>query len=279
MRSIIKLFLVSSLMVGLVFISSCKRSGIDYPGPTGPSTFAVLLNLSAAPNVIYAGTARETTTITANLVHFTGEPIANKLITFEVRDWLGSRIYAGFFDGRHSVVSKATDSGGNVSLTYHGPISDELSDDTQVYIYAFLRWEGKDLISEQTPIYIVNDVLDISFEVEADPNVLWCASIKPRSTIKGIFKKTDGAPIVGRRVYFKILSGKGEFAGGLTKAYAVTNSEGIATIKYIGPKGKDMSLSEEIVTIQGQAETWWQDKDTDKFYIHKEIDIRLIKGN
>ncbi len=104
MRSKINLLLVSSLILGLVFISSCKRSGVDYPGPTGPSTFAVLLNLSASPNVIYAGTARETTTITANLINFTGDPIANKLITFEVRDWAGSRIYAGFFDGKHSVV-------------------------------------------------------------------------------------------------------------------------------------------------------------------------------
>ena len=283
MRSKINLFLVSSLILGLVFISSCKRSGVDYPGPTGPSTLAVLLNLSAAPNVIYAGTARETTTVTANLVNFTGDPIANKLITFEVRDSSGFRIYAGFFDGKHSVVTKSTNSGGSVIVTYHGPTTDELADvtgneDSQVYIYAFVRWEGKDLISEQTPIYIVNDVMDVSFEVEADPNVLWCASVKPRSVITGIFKKTDGVPIVGRRVFFKILSGRGEFPGGLTKTYAVTNAEGIATIRYIGPKGSEMAAPEEFVTIQGHAETWWSDSPNN-FWLHQEIEIRLIKGN
>ena len=124
----------------------------------------------------------------------------------------------------------------------------------------------------------MNNVTDVSFEVEADPNVLWCASIKPRSVIKGIFKKTDGVPIVGRKVFFKILSGRGEFPGGLTKAYAITNAEGIATIRYIGPKGSEMAAPEEFVTSQGHAETWWSDSPNN-FWLHQEIEIRLIKGN
>ncbi len=270
------LFLLTTVSTSFV---ACKRSAVEYPSLLGPSTFSVLLKMSASPNVLYAGFNRQKAAITANLSKYDGIPLPNETVHFEVRDALGSRILVGFFEGNKSVATRTTDSNGNIALTYYGPLAEELSDDRQVYIIAFVKWEGKEDLTEITPVYIVRDVLEVDFELQADPNVLWCTNTRPRSQISGIFRKIDGTPISGKRVYFKILDGKGTFKDGSTKTFAITNREGIAKIKYLGPKRSEMTYTEEKVVIQGQPETEWIDPDNDKFYIHKEIDIRLIKAS
>ena len=286
-------------ILSLIIFTSCSRSNFDHPGPAGPSTLAVLLNLTASPNVLYAGPTRGTTTITATLKKFDGVPIANRSIHFEIVDSVGTRAYVGFLDNQQTVLTKNTNSNGNISFTYSGPTEQELidigkgaEDDFKIYIYAYLAWEGKDLIAEQTPIMILKDIYDIGpddigFELQAFPNVLWCTLERPESEIRGIFT-LKGTPLTGKKVFFKILSGPGKFSDGYTKTYAITDSNGIATINYVGPTKNELTI-DTIVTIQGQPETDWihtepppgydPEENEDYFYIYKQLDIRLIKGN
>jgi hypothetical protein len=276
------------------FFSACTRSQVEEPSPVGPSTLSILLDVNSYPNVISAGESRQSVQITADLKKFDGVPLSNQTITFEIRDELGSRLYVGFFEDNQSIVTKSTDGSGRASVTYHGPLAQEIfvanngqTADKQVYIYAFVGWEDNEFIADYAPVYIISDIVELTFDMQASPNVLWCSDENPYSEIRGLFKKADGAPIVGRKVFFKILKGKGEFEDGTRKTYVYTNAEGIATLRYVGPTAAEMDLSEELVTIQGQPETDWihidspgyGDSEGDAFYIHKEMDLRLIKDN
>jgi len=266
------IIIVFSLALILSFLPSC-RNAVEEPAPFGPSSLSILLHTSANPNVLFAGSTPEVTTITASLKKFDGTPLSNISIHFEVTPNLGH------FEGNQSVITKTTDSSGLVSLSYYGPIAQELANNQTLYIYAYAAWEGKEIIAELTPVYIVRDKydLDLVFELMADPNVLWCTSERPESVILGIFTFEDGIPVVGRKVFFTILSGPGEFSDGKTKTYAVTDEEGVATITYIGPTNDEINY-DQFVTIRGQPETYWADPDNDEYYLHKEMEIRLIKG-
>jgi len=284
-------------ILGMMCFWSCTRSEVEYPGPTGPSTLALILQISASPNVVYAGINRQDTVITASLKKFDGSPYSNETIYFEVRNQIGGRIDVGFLDGSQSVATKLTDSGGQVSVTYTSPTADELiqqnlgaQDDFEIMIYAYVAWEGKEIVAESTPIVIVKDITDItgdvSFELQAFPNVLWCDSTPPESEIRGIFL-LDGQPITNRRVYFKILSGPGKFADGFAKTFAETNANGVATVTYLGPTRDNMSY-DTFVTIEGQPETSWihiydptydPNSPPSYDYLYKQMDIRLIRGH
>lgn len=291
-----KLYILMCVMLGFTisFFSACTRSQVEEPSPVGPSTLSILLDVNSYPNVISAGESRQSVQITADLKKFDGVPLSNQTITFEIRDELGSRLYVGFFEDNQSIVTKSTDGSGRATVTYHGPLAQEIfvanngqTADKQVYIYAFVGWEDNEFIADYAPVYIISDIVELTFDMQASPNVLWCSDENPYSEIRGLFKKADGAPIVGRKVFFKILKGKGEFEDGTRKTYVYTNAEGIATIRYVGPTAAEMDLSEELVTIQGQPETEWihidspgyGDSEGDAFYIHKEMDLRLIKDN
>lgn len=266
------IIIVFSLALILSFLPSC-RNAVEEPAPFGPSSLSILLHTSANPNVLFAGTTREVTTITASLKKFDGTPLSNISIHFEVTPNLGH------FEGNLSVITKITDSSGLVSLSYYGPTAQDLTANQTLYIYAYAAWEGKEIIAELTPVYIVRDKfdLDLVFELMADPNVLWCTSERPESVILGIFTFESGAPVVGRKVFFTILSGPGEFSDGKTKTYAVTDEEGVATITYVGPTNDEINY-DQFVTIRGQPETYWADPDNNEYYLHKEMEIRLIKG-
>jgi hypothetical protein len=290
----IKVYILTVLLLALSsgFFTACTRSQVEEPSPVGPSTLAILLDVNSYPNVIFAGDTRQNVQITADLKKFDGVPLSNQTVTFEIRNEFGGRIFTGFFEDNQSVASKTTDGSGQATVTYHGPLAQEIfienngsTEDKQVYIYAFVGWEGNELIVDYTPVYIISDVVNLTFDMQAFPNVLWCSDENPYSEIRGLFKKVDGAPIVGRKVFFKILKGKGEFEDGTRRTFVYTNEEGIATIRYIGPTASEMDQSEELVTIQGQPETDWIHIDApgyggtgdDAFYLHKEMDLRLIK--
>jgi hypothetical protein len=113
---------------------------------------------------------------------------------------------------------------------------------------------------------------------------LWCSNTRPQSQITAFFAVPDGTPITGRKVFFKIKKGKGQFSGGVTTTYANTDANGYARMTYLGPTGGEMTAAEEFVTIEVQPETWWEAFDgygatPSYYYIHVEFDIRLKKGN
>ncbi len=289
MRSNIKFAVFVLVALSLVLFTSCVKKKVDEPSPLGPAGFAISLKVSASPNVLFAGTqSRESTTVTAILTRYDGSALPGKTIFFELRNALNARADGvGYFEGVRAAASKVTDGSGRVSIDYHGPTVGEIQsgfEDTNYYITAHVAWEGTEGISEWTPVYFVRNADDLIFNVAADPNVLWCTSTRPESTIRAFFAVHNGDPIAGRKVFFKIKKGKGQFPGSVTSTYKETGSDGYATIIYQGPTAGEMGAAEEFVTIEVQPQTWWEPFDgygqppTDH-YIHVEFDIRLKKGN
>jgi hypothetical protein len=283
---------ISLAVLTAVAFSSCKRDTVGLPDPTGPSTLATILKMGASPNVIAAGlNERQTATVTAHLYKFDGQPLSGRTVHFEVRDAMGFKANYGYLDGSMTVVSKLTDGAGNVSVTYTGPIASELDfvDNFILYVYAWVGWQGREEISELCSIHIVGDLLAdlaLEFELQAFPNVLWVTSSPATSVIRGIYTYQNGLPVVGRKVFFEIKRGPGTFEDGLTKTFAVTNANGVAELLYMSPTNAALTAAETWVTIEGQPETDWihiidpydpLDEDS-KFWLHKEMDIKLIKG-
>ena len=120
-----KIYILMCVMLGFTisFFSACTRSQVEEPSPVGPSTLSILLDVNSYPNVISAGESRQSVQITADLKKFDGVPLSNQTITFEIRDELGSRLYAGFFEDNQSIVTKSTDGSGRATVTYHGPLA------------------------------------------------------------------------------------------------------------------------------------------------------------
>ena len=266
-----KFLTVSTLFfVFLAIFSSCKRNGIQEPNPFGPSTFSILLQLSAAPNVIFAGDTRESTTVTATLKRYNGVPIANTVVHFDIRDATGNKVNLGFFEGNESVKTRITDQNGMVSVRYYGPFSQELTTDRTIYIAAVVAWEGNEFINELTPIYLIREAVDLTFTLIADPNVLLVTESRPQSQLKAYFKTVDGIPLAGRKVYYDILSGPGTFAQNARKTFVLTDANGYAVVSYFGPTKNEIE-SDQVVTIEGRPET------ATPFDIAEEVDIRLIR--
>ena len=234
------------------------------------ATYPPQLSIEASPNVIIAGDTRESTTVTATLTRTSGVPIANTDIHFEIRDENGDPVNLGFFEGNRSVITGTTDQNGNVSVIYYGPFSHELTEDTTVYIAGLVAWEGDTFVTEQAPVYLIREAVDLSFTLIADPNVLLVTDSHPTSQLKAYLKTVDGVPLSGRKIYFDILSGPGEFAGGTRRTFATTDSSGFATVTYFGPLISEID-SDQTVTIQGQPET------SSPFDIQEQVDIQLIR--
>ncbi|MCJ7679302.1 MAG: hypothetical protein MUP70_01115 [Candidatus Aminicenantes bacterium] len=271
MNSKNKLWIPFFLLLFAASFSSCKRLGITEPDAFGPSTFAMLLNVSLSPNVIFAGLSRESTTIRIDVKKYDGTPVSGQRVNVQIRNAAGERMAVGFFEGNQTAVTKTTNDDGDISLKYYGPLAGELVGDSQLYVHAIIDWQGTDYISEYAPLMIIRNTIEVQFEIIADPNVLYCTADRPQSLIKGIFKLTDGRPLVNRRVYFYVMSGPGEFDDGKRTTYAMTDSSGIARIYYIGPTEGEIAY-DQFVQLRGQPETSTPD------YIHYEIAVRLIKG-
>jgi hypothetical protein len=289
MRFRIKFLGFILLVLSLVVITSCVKSKVDEPSPLGPVGYAISLKVSAGSNVIFAGSAaRDSTTVTAVLTRFDGTPLSGRTIYFEVNDAFGLRTpdSYGYFEGHQAVASRVTDGSGTATVTYHGPKAAEIDSNQYLYITANIVWEGAENITEWAPVYIVRDFTDLIFNVKVDPNVLWCSNQRPESAITVFYAIPDGTPIVGRKIFFEITSGLGNFGDGKTKTFKKTNANGYAVITYRGPTAGQMGKPEDWVDISVQPETWWEEFgdyyqgiDTDDYYLHVEFRIRLKKGN
>ena len=209
MRSNIKFAVFMLVALSLVLFTSCVKKKVDEPSPLGPAGYAISLNVSASSTVIFAGsTARDSTTVTASLVKYDGTPLSGRTVYFEVNDANGNRSLdsIGYFEGQ-AVASKVTDGNGAVTVTYYGPKAAEIASNRYLYITANIAWDGAENIAEWAPVYVVRDFTDLIFTVKVDPNILWCSSQKPESTITVFFDVPDGTPIVGRKIFFEITSG------------------------------------------------------------------------
>jgi len=145
----------------LILFYSCEREGkVELPLPFGPSSYTVLLNVSPSPNVLTAGTARGSSTITATLRKYdsssqTYNAEAGETIFFEICDEARTPINIGYFTGNVSVLETVTDTNGTVTATYYGPLASEIVTNTTVYIWATVAREGKESILQYAPISII----------------------------------------------------------------------------------------------------------------------------
>ncbi|HHF42498.1 MAG TPA: hypothetical protein ENL38_02120 [Candidatus Aminicenantes bacterium] len=268
------------LIIGLSFLlaitSSCKRSAVEEPSPVGPSTLAVLLKLTTSTNVLFAGLNRQTANITAVLQKYDGTPLSGRTIYFEIRDAQGLSVYYGFFNGKDSSASAVTNSSGEASVVYYGPLAQELTSNEQIYIYAIVAGSGKEYIVEKVPIYLIRDLLEFTFTAYANPNVLWCTSEKPESIITAEVKLVNGVPLYGAPIHVKILSGRGEFENGKRKISTETDNNGLAQVTYIGPTKSELPGEWEWVQIRVFLENAGQTADES---VYRDISIRLEKGS
>jgi hypothetical protein len=289
MRSNAKYTGIILLALSIFLFTSCVKKKVDEPDPLGPAGYAISLKVSASPNVLFAGTqSREITTVTAILTRYDGSPLSGRSIFFELLDGLANQRAdgIGYFEGMGAVASKVTDGNGRVTIDFHGPTVGEIASSLtdSFYITTHVAWEGAEGVSEWTPVFFVRNSYDLIFNVAVDPNVLWCTNTRPESTIRAFFAVRNGNPIAGRKVFFKILNGKGHFQGGKTLTFVQTGSDGYATIIYQGPTAGEMGAVEEMVKIDVQPETWWEPfgeygTPPADHYIHVEFGIRLKKGN
>jgi len=267
------------LIIGLSFLlaitSSCKRSAVEEPSPVGPSTLAVLLKLTTSTNVLFAGLNRQTANITAVLQKYDGTPLSGRTIYFEIRDAQGLSVYYGFFNGKDSSASAVTNSSGEASVVYYGPLAQELTSNEQIYIYAIVAGSGKEYIVEKIPIYLIRDLIELTLNAYANPNVLWCTSSHPESIITAEVKLINGIPIYGIPIHIKIITGRGEFENGKRKISTATDSNGRAQVTYIGPTKSELPGEFQWVQIRVFVENAGETKDE---ILHRDVYIRLEKG-
>jgi hypothetical protein len=206
--------------------------------------------------VLYAGTTGGTTTITATLKKYNGNPLANYTVHFEVVYENGTRAYIGFLDNQQSVTTRTTNSNGNITLTYTGPTEQELVDltkgaeeDFKIYIYAYAAWEGKEIIAELTPIVILKETsaAPIILDVSASPNVLYAGTFRKRSTITANLRLANGTPLANKRIYFEINDADGDriYLGYFeddqgSVLIKTTDSNGDITFTYSGPTNAEL---------------------------------------
>ena len=244
------LFITVCLALLLFTFDSCKKDIIDQPSPLGPSTVAVFLVLNANPNVIMAGLLnRQTAEITASLKKYDGTPISDKTVFFEVVDESGNRMNLGYFDGSLSMQTVVTDADGTARTHYYGPLKDEVTTE-YIYIRATVAWEGSQFISDITPLYVVRD--EIALSAQAIPDVLYAGKTRSKSEIRA-FVTVSGAPKAGVPVYFYLNNDFGRFEGGKKNTKVLTNSNGVASIDYLGPLAAEMAVDGAIVSITVQV--------------------------
>ncbi|MHB8095374.1 MAG: Ig-like domain-containing protein [Candidatus Aminicenantales bacterium] len=139
----------------LLAFTSCTRDKVGSPSPTGPSTFALVLKVSANPNVIVAGSSRQATTLTANLKNFDGTPVVGRTVYFAINDADNNKISVGRFEGNVAVPSRITDGGGNAYITYFGPLKSEISSSGILHLWASVAMEGSNFVEDYARIEIL----------------------------------------------------------------------------------------------------------------------------
>lgn len=201
----------------------------------------ITLTLSANPNVIIAGTVRETSTITATLT----TPVVAQTITFEIYDAAGTNpVSTGYFTGNESVISAVTNASGIATTTYSGPLATEITANTTVNIKATVALAGSESLSLTTPISIIRDVIETRLNIYANPTVFNAGVARETSAITAtLTTAVDGTPLANWNIRFEICDvdgnriyrGSGYFDSNEQVVTKVTDASGTATVTYYTP--------------------------------------------
>ena len=212
----------------------------------------LIIELAATPSALIADTYREVSTIKATVWQTGGKVLAKEPIIFEITDDQGDQLNLGYFEDFQAVTETKTNRNGVARVQYWGPIDQEISADTTVYIKAWLPGQSG-APSTSAPISIIRESKGVSVELFATPNVLVVSDNSPRSIIQAFVKK-GVMPLSDRRVVFTITEGgAGTFSNKKDNIVAFTNQEGIASVEYVAPKEDDIT-ADQVVTIQAQVE-------------------------
>jgi len=270
MKAKINFKIIFSLVLILFLLNACERKGLDEPLPFGPSSFTVLLNVSASPNVIIAGTTRGSSTITATLKRYdkstqTYNPETNKTIVFGIYDAVGSKINAGYFEGYKSVAARVTNTNGVAQVTYYGPLETELLGNIAVNIWGTVAAEGSESISEWAPVDIVGRITCVTLSVSASPTSISAGTTRETSIIAATLKAVDGTPMAYKTIRFDICDDAeekiyiGYFEGDEIVKRIVTGANGVAQVTYYGPLATELPGLEagDSTTAFIRATTTW----------------------
>lgn len=271
MNTKINFTIAFSLVLILILSCSCEREGkVEEPLPFGPSSFTVLLNVSPSPNVLTAGTARGSSTITATLRRYDKDSQiynaeAGETIFFEICDAAGIPINTGYFEGNASVIETVTDANGTVTVTYYGPIAREIAINTTVYIWATVAREGKESISEFAPIGIIQSADGIRLNIYASPTTFSAGAVRQTSTITANLQTAvDGIPLANWIIRLDIVDVEGNllYAGYLDSyeqiVEKVTDANGNITATYYTPLSLELPdvAPGKTLTVYIRATTW-----------------------
>jgi len=257
----------------LLASSSCTRDAVETPSPVGPSSFSVILKVSASRNVIYAGEERDLSTISASLKRYDGTPLPGKTVYFEICDATHARIDIGYFEGMEKVISRQTDGGGNISFMYQGPLNQEIDANTAVYIWATVASEGNEFIEDFAQVHVVRDSSSAGIlEISANPNVVYASAggekMRQWSTVTTSLMSPDGTPIVGKTIYFDIGDADhvpvevGFFEGGTLVLAKKTDSEGMISLIYHAPLREELKESTTVyiwATVASEGDEFLED--------------------
>ncbi|NIM91962.1 MAG: hypothetical protein GTO17_13570 [Candidatus Aminicenantes bacterium] len=160
MKTKLRYLVIIPLGFLLIYFSSCTRDQLEAPAPFGPFGFAILVEMTANPNVLVGGNTRQKSIITTTVTAFDGEPLANRTIVFEVKDWHGRRTTdLGYLEGFTDIKTAITNGNGVISLLFYGPLSADLPSSADyykhVYIWATLVHHGREVIKEVIPITLI----------------------------------------------------------------------------------------------------------------------------
>lgn len=265
MKTKINFIVVFSLAFALILLGYCKRKGVEEPSPFGPSSFAVVLKLNASPNVLFAGTTHKSSTITASLKKYDGVPLSNKTVHFEITNSLGNKVNIGYFEGNESVKSKTTDSSGNASVNYYGPLADDLTADTTVYISAKVAWDGKQFVSSVAALSIIRDVTNLRIGVSAQPDAVYAGTTREQATITATLMTAAGTAVSNESILFEIVDETGTkvnlggFDGNELFKTKATDQNGVSTVEYYGPLASELAAQNitENTTVYIRASADW----------------------
>ncbi len=262
-----------AFFVGLILILfySCeKEDNVVEPLPFGPSSFTVLLNVSLSPNVLTAGTARGSSTMTATLRKYdsssqTYNAEAGETIIFEVCNAAGTLINTGYFEGSGSVLETATDANGTVTATYYGPLAREIATNTTVYIWATVAREGKEFIKQIAPIDIIQSDAGIGINIYANPTSFTASAARQTSTITAtLVTAVGGIPLTNWIIHLDIVDDEGEklhagyFYSNAQVVTKFTDANGTITATYTTPLSLELSdvSPGDCLTVYIRATTW-----------------------
>jgi len=275
-----KILTLGLIVLTMAAASSCKRNAVGTPSPVGPSSLATLLTISANPNVIYAGSVRGTTVITATLKKFNGTPLSDKTVFFEIGDKDGNKLNVGYFEDQPVVASKVTDGAGMVKVAYRGPLAEEIPQDGAVYIWVRAAWEGPEFITERLALQILQEPIETWFlAVAVNPNVMLAGAARERASVVALLTRADGSPVPNKQISFKVIDNTeaatvlniGYFEDNKSSITKITDEQGMVSTRYYGPLSEEITAS-QTVNILGIANFYGQ------AHVETKAPLQLIKG-